>query len=250
MTTGQFKIKFQNQSHIYWLDVTYPDISYRYLLATFWFLYIMNTFWIFYFWLVTCIVYTDGDLFSNYAAISSFSFFFSPTFFFPPSFLHFSLSSSLSLFLTLPSLLLLVASFLNYSRNSPLPVTMLNSSSSARVPVLWWGQISVVRQQQNMYQVLWKNREVKKEQFLRGAKDRMEEMGTFSVLNSLGVCQRNEDILSREKKQIRVQFIEHPVHMKMHRVFNELWLVGTSSSCQRKSGSIWGKGSSRCRERF
>lgn len=61
-----------------------------------------------------------------------------------------------------------------------------------------------------MYQVLWKNWEIKKEQFLRGVKDRMEEMETFSILNSLGICQRNEeDILSRGKKQTHVQRYEN-----------------------------------------
>lgn len=38
----------------------------------------------------------------------------------------------------------------------------------------------------------------------------MEEMETFSILNSLGVCQRNEeDILSRGKKQTCVQRYEN-----------------------------------------
>lgn len=148
MTTGQFKIKFQNQSHIYWLGVTYSDISYRYLLVTFWFLYIINTFWIFYFWLVTYVVYADGNLFSNYTVTPSLPFFSSPiSCSFSSFLLPFFISLSLPLFLFFSPfhLYFFWLLFCNYLRYSPMPITMLNSSGSGTVPVLWGGQISVVR---------------------------------------------------------------------------------------------------------
>lgn len=53
----------------------------------------------------------------------------------------------------------------------------------------------------NMYQVLQETGE-RKGQFLGGAKDRMEELGKFSIINILGVCRRSEeDILRRGKNK-------------------------------------------------